>query len=109
MKFKTDKKNGNVFFKLSARNLDVSIASTLKAEFLILCTDDVKNFYIDLSEVQFCDSSGLSALLIVQRHTSKSGGISVLIGCTENVLKLLRISKLDRVFEIKESLKDAIE
>jgi anti-sigma B factor antagonist len=105
MKFKADKKNENVFFRLSERNLDMNIASTLKAEFLLLCTDDIKNFNIDLSEVQFCDSTGLSALLIAQRHTSINGGKTTLVGCTDNIIKLLKISKLDRVFELKDAQK----
>jgi anti-sigma B factor antagonist len=105
MKFKAEKKNDNVFLKLSEKRLDSNIASKLKAEFLILCTEDVKNCYVDLSDVEFCDSSGLSALLITQRHTQQTGGRSYLVGCKESVLKLIKISQLDRVFEFKDKVK----
>jgi anti-anti-sigma factor len=105
MKFKVEKKNDSVFLKLSEKRLDSNIASKLKAEFLILCTEDVKNFYIDLSSVEFCDSSGLSALLITQRHTQQVGGKSFLVGCHDNVSKLIKISQLDRVFEFKDKIK----
>jgi anti-sigma B factor antagonist len=109
MKFKAEKKDDNVFLKLSEKRLDSNIASKLKAEFLILCTEDVKNCYIDLSDVEFCDSSGLSALLITQRHTQLTGGRSFLVGCQENVIKLIRISQLDRVFEFKDKIKKSGE
>jgi anti-sigma B factor antagonist len=105
MKFKVEKKNDSVYLKLSEKRLDSNIASKLKAEFLILSTEDVKYFYIDLSEVEFCDSSGLSSLLITQRHTQQVGGKSILVGCKENVIKLIKISQLDRVFEFKDKIK----
>ena len=102
MKFKAETKNGDVHFKLNEKHLDAELASKLKAEFLILCTEEIKNFYIDLTDVEFCDSSGLSALLIAQRHTGKNDGKTHLLNCQESMKKLLKISQLDRVFVLKD-------
>jgi anti-sigma B factor antagonist len=105
MKFKAETKNGDVHFKLNEKHLDTELASKLKAEFLILCTEEIKNFYIDLSDIEFCDSSGLSALLIAQRHTTKTDGKTYLINCQDSLKKLLKISQLDRVFVLKDKVK----
>jgi anti-anti-sigma factor len=101
MKFKAEKKGSDVHFKLQEKYLDSNISGKLKAEFLILCTNDVINFFIDLEDVEFCDSSGLSALLITQRHVNKHDGSAHLLNCRESIIKLLRISQLDRVFVVE--------
>jgi anti-sigma B factor antagonist len=53
--------------------------------------------------VEFCDSSGLSALLIADRKMKEHGGSVRLLNVHKKVSALLRISMLDRVFEIEES------
>ncbi|MFA7228746.1 MAG: STAS domain-containing protein, partial [Melioribacteraceae bacterium] len=55
-------------FKLNEKRFDASIAGFVKGEFTILLhTEDVKKLIIDLSEVEYCDSSGLSAILLAFR------------------------------------------
>jgi anti-sigma B factor antagonist len=63
----------------------------------------VQSLVIDLGEVDFCDSSGLSALLIAERKMKEHGGTVKLIHVHKKVSSLLKISMLDRVFEIEES------
>jgi anti-sigma B factor antagonist len=53
--------------------------------------------------VEFCDSSGLSALLIAERKMKEHGGKVRLINVHKKVAALLKISMLDRLFEIDES------
>jgi len=83
------------------KKIDNSNSGKLKAEFLLLLENNVKNIEVDLSEVKSCDSSGLSALLLLQRHATQAEGVIALINCQESILKMIKITKLDRVFEIK--------
>jgi len=83
------------------KKIDNSNSGKLKAEFLVLLENNVKNIEVDLSEVKSCDSSGLSALLLLQRHATQSEGVITLINCQESILKMIKITKLDRVFELK--------
>ncbi len=103
MKFETHKKGASVTLKLMEKKLDSSISPELKGEFLLLCKPKVENLVVDLSDVDFCDSSGLSALLIADRKMKEHGGKVKLINVHKKVSTLLKISMLDRVFDIHEA------
>ncbi|HLF20209.1 MAG TPA: STAS domain-containing protein [Bacteroidota bacterium] len=103
------KKNGTaVVFKLKERKLDSSVSPELKGEFLILCTPQLKELIVDLSDVEFCDSSGLSALLIAERKMRENGGVVKLACLQKKVLSLIRISHLDRAFRIHDTVAKAL-
>ena len=102
MKFEIRKDGASTVFKLRERKLDSSIAPELKGEFLLLCKPKVGNLVVDLGDVEFCDSSGLSALLIADRKMKEHGGSVKLIHVHKKVSALLKISMLDRVFGLDE-------
>jgi anti-sigma B factor antagonist len=102
------KKNGiATILKIHERKLDASISPELKGEFLVLCKPQLKELIIDLSEVEFCDSSGLSALLIAERKMRENGGTVKLVGLHKKVLSLIKISHLDRAFLIYDTVAKA--
>jgi anti-sigma B factor antagonist len=101
MRIKSNLKDHALNIKVLEKRMDSGNAGNFKAEFLVLLDEKVKDIEIDLSSVEFCDSSGLSALLLLQRHTGQYDGVTTLVNCQENVMKLIKISKLDRVFELK--------
>jgi anti-anti-sigma factor len=103
MHFETQKNGAAVTLKLKEKKLDSAISPQLKGEFLILCKPKVETLIVDLADVDFCDSSGLSALLIADRKMKEHGGKVQLINVHKKVSSLLRISMLDRVFEIHEA------
>lgn len=108
MKFEIKKNGAAIVLKVKERKLDASISPELKGEFLILCNPQTKNLVVDLSDVEFCDSSGLSALLIAERKMRENGGVVKLVGLQKKVLSLIRISRLDRAFSIHDSLAKAL-
>lgn len=104
------KKNGDsTVFKLKERKLDASISPELKGEFLLLCNEKTSHLIVDLSDVEFCDSSGLSALLIAERKMREHGGTVRLAGLQKKVMSLIKISHLDRAFSIYESVAKALK
>jgi anti-sigma B factor antagonist len=108
MKFEIKKNGAAIVLKVKERKLDASISPELKGEFLILCNPKTKQLIVDLSDVEFCDSSGLSALLIAERKMRENGGVVKLVGLQKKVLSLIRISRLDRAFSIHDSLAKAL-
>ena len=109
MKFEVTKNGKATILKLRGRKLDSTVCPELKAEFLVLCKPKVAHLLVvDMSEVQFCDSSGLSALLIADRTMREHGGSVHLIRVHKKVLDLMKISQLDRVFTISDKLSDAL-
>ena len=109
MKFYVKKNGKSVILKLRGKKLDATVCPELKAEFLVLCKPKVTRVLIvDMSEVQFCDSSGLSALLIAHRTMREHGGRVHLVQVSKKVTDLMKISQLDRVFTMSDTIADAL-
>ncbi len=97
-------------FKLNEKRFDAQIAGLVKGEFTILLhTDEVNKLIIDLSEVEYCDSSGLSAILLAYRILQSEEGHIRIAAPTKNVKSLIEISQLDRILPIFENVDKAIE
>ena len=109
MHFSTDQEDTTTVFRLKEERLDSQNAGQLKAEFLILSQPDVDTLIIDLSEVQHIDSTGLSALLLAQRQMSAHGGDVRLVGLNDGILSLLRVTQLDRIFPIFNTIDEALD
>jgi anti-sigma B factor antagonist len=103
MKFDVQNSGTTVTLTVREKKLDSAVAGELKGEFLILCTPKIKTLTVDLAAVEFCDSSGLSALLIAERKMKEHEGKVRLLNVQKKVLGLLKISMLDRVFEISDT------
>lgn len=104
------KKIGNTaIFKLNEKRFDASIAGFVKGEFTILLhSSDINKLIIDLSEVDYCDSSGLSAILLAYRILQTRDGMIRLANPTKNVKTLIEISQLDRVLKICNTVDEAL-
>lgn len=109
MRFEVKQNGSATVFTLKERKLDATISPELKGEFLILCGGKTKTLILDLSEVEFCDSSGLSALLIAERKMREHGGSVKLAGLQKKVLSLIKISHLDRAFAIFDTVTKALK
>ncbi len=107
MKFDISKNTQHTIIKVRERKLDVSVSPELKGEFILLCRPTLKSLVVDLTDVEFCDSTGLSALLIAERQMRGHGGKVILVGVHKKVMALLKISQLDRVFQIFDSVAKA--
>lgn len=110
MNYETRKIGDITVFKLNEQRLDTNISGLLKGEFTkILKVDEVKKFVIDLSQVESCDSSGLSAILVANRIISSTDGEIRLASPNEKVLSLIKITQLDRVLSVTKTVDEAIE
>jgi anti-sigma B factor antagonist len=67
------------------------------------------NFIVDLTQVKFMDSAGLGVLVSGLKVCNKNGGDLVLVGLTENVRELFRITRLDTVFKLFPDRESAAE
>lgn len=97
-------------FKLNEKRFDSQIAGLVKGEFTILLhTEEARKLIIDLSEVEYCDSSGLSAILLAYRILQAEDGHIRIASPTKNVKKLIQISQLDRILPICNTVNEAIK
>ena len=63
---------------------------------------------LDLTGVEFIDSTGLSVLLNSLRRVTRARGAMVLACANPTVLRLFEITKLDSTFEILPNCDDAV-
>jgi anti-sigma B factor antagonist len=63
---------------------------------------------LDLSAVEFIDSTGLSVLLNALRLVTQRHGHMALVCTNPTVLRLFEITRLDATFDIRPSRKDAL-
>ena len=71
--------------------------------------DDLCNVVVDLSGVEFMDSSALAALVTTLKRVMDHGGELVLVGVADAARIILELTRLDLVFTQAETLADARE
>ena len=108
MNFQTKRIGEITIFKLNEKRLDTNISGLVKGEFtLLLKVEGINKLIIDLSEVETCDSSGLSALLVANRILQSNDGHIYLAAPSEKVRSLIKITQLDRVLPVCDSVDEA--
>lgn len=107
--FEIKKVDDIVIFKLLENSFDASISGIVKGELTILLSnEDVQKLVFDLSEIEYCDSSGLSAILLSFRILQSNDGHIRLASPQKSVRSLIEISQLNRVLPIKETVDEAV-
>lgn len=109
MSFQINKSDKFTTIKLQSEKLDSQVAPMLKSELLVINANGEKNIIIDLTDTRYCDSSGLSAILVGNRLCKGSEGTLVITGLQDAVKKLISISQLDSILNIAETLSEAEE
>ncbi|MFO7658822.1 MAG: STAS domain-containing protein [Bacteroidales bacterium] len=104
MEFKIEKRNSYTLIQVLEEKLDTHIAPTLKSELVLVSGNGEKNIILDLSKCRYCDSSGLSAILVANRLCKNANGTFVLTGLNDAVERLITISQLDTVLNISSSV-----
>ena len=110
MKFSIDRQDAYTIVSIDEEKLDSTIAPEVKSEFVTLQAEGVKNLVLNMEHVKYSDSSGLSALLVANRLFTEKGSF-VMCMLNEHVLKLIKISQLDKVINILPTVeegKDAV-
>jgi len=111
MNFSSNVEDGILVFSLLENKLDTGNSGTLKSE-LTRTLNEKKEFnglILDLSEVENCDSSGLSVLLVANRLTGDNRAKFRIVSKSPKVLNLIKITRLDEVLIVSESVETAIK
>ena len=108
MDFNIENRNNSTLIQVQTEKLDTHIAPALKSELVLVSGKGEKNIILDLEQCQYCDSSGLSAILVANRLCKNAGGTFVLCGLNDAVERLITISQLDTVLNITSNVDDAV-
>ena len=109
MKYTLDKHEKYVLIILEEKKLNSLISPKLKSEMILMNTEGIRNIILDLSQVLYSDSSGLSSLLVGHRLCKNSVGSFIISGLSESVERLIHISQLQDVLSITQSVEEAID
>ncbi len=109
MKIEVTKEEKYVLLKIEESKLDAIQAPDLKAQLLVLKSEGFRNIIMDLSDVEYTDSSGLSCILTANRISKEQEGILVLANLQTQVKKLIEITQLHRVIESFNTVEEAVD
>jgi anti-sigma B factor antagonist len=94
------RREGDDAYVAVAGELDISTAPDLQ-DALAELTDAPRRVVVDLSDLEFCDSTGLAALLGAHKTLNDNGGTLELVAPNPMMVNLVKITGLDDVFEVR--------
>ena len=100
---------GKVAVVALAGEIDAASVGGLLGRVEDLADTDQVDLVLDLSKVQFLDSSGLGALVALRRRLEADGGSLVLACDNEIVVRLLRLTNLDTVLPVYPSVAEVLD
>lgn len=109
MKYVVDKRDSYVIIEPAVEKLMSSNSPKLKTEITLISTEGYNKLILDLNQVTFVDSSGLSSILLANRICKENGGALALCNLNLSAQKLITISQLDDVLNTFTSLEEAVK
>lgn len=104
-----DKKIGDILVVTPIETLiDASLATDFKSQMADWVSEGNDRILLDLSHVDFIDSSGLGAILSSLKTLGKNGDL-VICGMKDTVKSLFELTRMHRVLQIFSSQKEALK
>lgn len=88
-------------------SLEISQQSSLKESLASQIPAHIKNIVLDFSEVDFIDSSCLGALIALTRKIRAEKGDIRIAALKEEVRSIFQITRLDKIFQIFDTVDQA--
>lgn len=103
-----DRKEGNVLVvKVLDKRLDAHVANDFINKMSGYISSGNSLFVLNVSEIDFIDSSGLGAIVTVLKRLGGKGDL-VICGARDAVMRMFKLTRMNKVFDMFESEKDAI-
>lgn len=80
----------------------VADATDIRETFMFLINKGHTMFVVDLSKVDYMDSTGLGMLVFVRRQVVQKGGTLKLVGLHGLVKELFEMTHLDKQFQLQQ-------
>lgn len=99
--------HGIPVLRVEEQRLDALVALDFKEAVRLRVQPSDKVMVLDLSQVQFLDSSGLGAVVWVMKLFESPGALH-LVGLRPAVARVFELTRMDRVFAIHEDKAEAL-
>ncbi|HEY6326319.1 MAG TPA: STAS domain-containing protein [Candidatus Cybelea sp.] len=103
---KTEDAGDTLVFRLRG-SLDLATAPTVRAAVSDATDNDSHHIIVDLTQLDFLDSTGLGVLIGAHRRAAEHGGSLRLVVHNGPISRLMHITGLIGVFAVYHSLEDA--
>lgn len=108
MNLDVNHQDGVIVVRPDLKRIDASVATEFKSRLLELIDKGDEKIVINLSEVDFIDSSGLGVLVLVLRKLGPEGKIR-LCKVNDSVKSIFELTRLNEVFNIHKTVEGAVE
>ncbi|MCC6542335.1 MAG: STAS domain-containing protein [Flavobacteriales bacterium] len=95
-------------FHLKGRLMDQQQADRLMSTLDDELGGDHKTVILDMTELQYMNSTGLNILINVLTRTRNAGGDTLIAGVSNSVRQLFLVTKLDTVFTMTATIDEAV-
>jgi anti-sigma B factor antagonist len=99
---------GGVPVVAAPEEIDITNAEALRSALLTAAAGGHGALVVDMTRTQFCDSSGLHALIAVHKHAGAAGCEVLLVIPSVAVLRVFALTGMDMVIPNFTSLADAL-
>jgi anti-sigma B factor antagonist len=99
---------GVLLVRVDEERLDAAIAIRFKDRMREVTAQPAARVVLDMSQVEFLDSSGLGAVVAVMKALAPRRKLE-LAGLTPNVAKVFHLTRMDSVFRIHADISDVTE
>ncbi len=104
----TEQRDDGVVVVVVHGEVDIRTAPELRDCLAQALDGDVKRLVLDLSDVEFLDSTALSVMVGAHKRLSKTGEPLTVVASTEPVRRVLSVTGLARVFAVHDSRDDLL-
>jgi anti-sigma B factor antagonist len=88
--------------------IDVSTAPDLRNILIGLVENNAGPVLVNLSNVLYMDSAGLSVLIAAHRKAQNAGGVLGLVNPQQPIQQVLKLTRVDKVFQIFRSIEEGV-
>ena len=93
---------------VDSNRIDAAMAVQFKEDMRSETAQGPDRVVLDLTKVEFIDSSGLGAIVASMKQLSRNQKLD-LAGLTPNVQKVFRLTRMDTIFTLLPTLGDALD
>lgn len=108
MKIKGLNEIDNTYLIIPDKEIEIYNISNLKSEVFSLVEIGVKNFILDLSKVEYIDSSGLGFIVSLLKKVKVIKGTLQIIKPSKEVMEILELTSLSKILIMANSLDEAV-
>ena len=99
MEIEKSDRSGITILELSGK-FDIEQSDAFQKQFNSFVTDRPNQIGLNMTEVNFIDSSGMGALIKALNHVKAYGGEMILFGLKPMILNVFKLAKLDNFFKV---------